>query len=197
MSENKKKGRGFGFFSDDFEDLFERMREDMEKMMRSSFTSMDEDELEKLSRDPRTNVYGFSMRVGPDGKPIIREFGNVKPGSMGIPSGKRPGGEKKMESQTGREPLVDVITKEEIVTVIAELPGVEKSEIDLTGTGDSLTIEVNNPNRRYHKELEMPVEILPETAKARYKNGVLEVDIERKEKAKEGKDKKGKNIKID
>ena len=24
-------------------------------------------------------VYGYSMSVGPDGKPVVREFGNVKP----------------------------------------------------------------------------------------------------------------------
>ena len=30
-------------------------------------------------------VYGYSMTVGPDGKPKIREFGNVKPGGFGRP----------------------------------------------------------------------------------------------------------------
>ena len=28
-------------------------------------------------------VYGYSMTIGPDGKPRIREFGNVKPTSAG------------------------------------------------------------------------------------------------------------------
>ena len=36
-------------------------------------------------------VYGYSMTIGPDGKPRIREFGNVKPTSAGrsmVESGK-------------------------------------------------------------------------------------------------------------
>lgn len=181
-----KKRRGFGLFSDDFgdfDDIFEKMREDMEKMMADSFRSFDESDLEKLSRDPNTRVYGFSMRVGPDGKPILREFGNVKPALKGsIEPGER-------------EPLVDVIPKDDVVTVIAELPGVDKKEIDLTATEDTLTIDVKNPERHYHKVVKLPVKVKSETAKARYNNGILEVDLERLEKGK--KEKKGKNISID
>jgi HSP20 family protein len=34
-------------------------------------------------------VYGYSMTIGPDGKPHVREFGNIKsPGSSAIKEGK-------------------------------------------------------------------------------------------------------------
>jgi len=156
-----RKKRGLGFFSD-IDEEFERMREDIERMM------------EEASRQPGAKVsrygpyvYGFSMRTGPDGKPIIEEFGNVKPPSREMPSGER-------------EPLVDVIEEEKQITVIAELPGVEKKDIRLKAAGKTLSIKVDTPERKYSKNIELPAEIKPESAKASYKNGVLEVRLERK-----------------
>src|SRR5271156_5551593 len=48
-------------------------------------------------------VYGYSMTIGPDGKPVIREFGNVKRG---------PTKEWKEAISDTREPLVDVVEGE-------------------------------------------------------------------------------------
>jgi len=64
---------------------------------------------------------------------------------------------------------------------------VERSEIDLEGTENSLTISVNNPDRRYYKELELPAEVDPNSSKATYKNGVLEVILSRKKPVRKGK----------
>jgi len=121
-------------------------------------------------------VYGYSMTVGPDGKPVIREFGNVKPsrkpGAFGFA---RPGLEVKEE----REPLVDTVVEDDIVKVVAELPGVEKSDIKLECTENSLVISVDTERRKYRKELNLPVEVDPSSSKASYKNGVLEVALNR------------------
>jgi HSP20 family protein len=124
------------------------------------------------------------MRVGPDGKPHVEKFGNVS--QMGY---ERPG-----EKSDEREPLTDVIEGKEDVKVIAELPGVEKKDIDLEAGEDSLLIKVDTAQRKYHKELELPCRILPDTTKANYNNGVLEVSIKRAEPKK---DRKARQIKID
>ena len=108
-------------------------------------------------------VYGFSMSVGPEGKPVIREFGNVEPGARG-PLVKEE-----------REPLVDVMDNGREVVVVTELPGVEKDDIKLESTDRALKIRVDSVKRRYLKELELPHMVDPRTAKATYKNGVLEV----------------------
>ena len=72
-------------------------------------------------------VYGYSMSIGPDGKPNVQEFGNVKPskrpGAFGI---QQPALEPK---ETRQNPPVHVINEQAQVRVVAELPGVEKSEI--------------------------------------------------------------------
>jgi len=119
-------------------------------------------------------VYGYSMTIGPDGKPVIREFGNVRPSLRSTPRGfPKPSLDVKEE----REPLVDVISTDNEVKVVAELPGVEKNDVQLHGTESSLTISVETPQRRYYKEVELPVLVDPKSAKSTYKNGVLEVTL--------------------
>ena len=51
-------------------------------------------------------VYGYSMTVGPDGRPKVREFGNVKPPFQGGRSGFRT----RPLISSEREPLVDIST---------------------------------------------------------------------------------------
>ena len=68
--------------------------------------------------------------------------------------------------------------------MVAELPGVEKEDIKLFGTENSLTISVDSPQRKYHKEIELPVNVEQTQAKSTYKNGVLEVVLKIKEEEK-------------
>ena len=134
-------------------------------------------------------VYGYSFSVGPDGKPVVREFGNVKPSMGGGPFGT---GKPRLDVKEEREPLVDTIVHSDVVKVVAELPGVEKSDISLECDGRALILKVDTEKRRYHKSLELPVEVDPDTSKASYKNGVLELILNRKSP-----DNRPKQIKID
>jgi len=126
-------------------------------------------------------VYGYSMTIGSDGKPVVREFGNVQPGKRG-PMIKEE-----------REPLVDVVSCDNEVKVVAELPGVDKKDIKLNALDDTLTISVDTPDHKYYKEVKLPTEVDPKDSKSSYKNGVLEVTLQ---KTKERKP-KGELIKID
>lgn len=156
--------RRFGLFPGVFGD-FERIEEMLEEMMRSGF-----EDIERI-KEGKPLVYGFNIRIGPDGKPIIQQFGNVKPSIRGP------------RVRDEREPLVDVIEHERDVTVIAELPGVDKSRIRLSVAGEALTISVEG---EYYKQVELPAAVNQKSAKATYKNGVLEVVLEKSEKHKPG-----------
>ncbi len=134
-------------------------------------------------------VYGYSFSVGPDGKPVVREFGNVKPSIGGGPFGM---GKPRLDVKEEREPLVDTIVHSDVVKVVAELPGVEKSDINLECDGRTLILKVDTEKHRYHKSLELPVEVDPDTSKASYKNGVLELILNRKSP-----DNRPKQIRID
>jgi HSP20 family protein len=61
-------------------------------------------------------VYGYSMTVGSDGKPRLREFGNVKPSRRcGFHGISRP----EISGEIG--PLVDVTTTDKEVRVVVEM----------------------------------------------------------------------------
>jgi HSP20 family protein len=151
-------------FIEEEDELLDALEEEFENIA-STFEEIRKRILkEAIGTDNNPFVYGFSMRIGPDGKPNIEEFGNIPEiisGDASFPS--------------EREPLTDVIEGEKEISVILELPGVEKKDIDL-----------ETPERSYHKKLTFPCKVKPETAKASYKNGVLEVRVERIEQRKGG-----------
>ncbi len=174
-----------------FEDFDEAMRE-MDALMEEMFKDMETKVPENLIREKKLPdgsvvremgpfVYGYSFSVGPDGKPTIREFGNIRPT-------RELGTAKPVLSVQGeREPLVDVMASDDEVKVIAELPGVEKSDIKLNLSENSMTISVDTPSRKFKKALDLPVAVDPDSTKASYKNGVLEVVLKAQKKKPQGK----------
>jgi len=132
-------------------------------------------------------VYGYSIFQGPDGKTVVREFGNVRPPERPLPPRPRrlelePSLTKaipkpELEAEEEREPLVDTIMEGDSVKVYAELPGVEQSKIDLKCTGRKLTISAETSRQNYYKEVELPVEVDGSSPATSYKNGVLEVTL--------------------
>ena len=124
-------------------------------------------------------VYGFSLKSGPDGKPVFEEFGNVKPGVKPLVS-------------DVREPLVDVMDGDEAIIVIAELPGVEKADICLEATGNVLEIKVDKPGKKFYKQVQLPADVRDDAVDATYNNGVLEVKLKKKQASKP----KGRKIEV-
>ncbi|MEL9998729.1 MAG: archaeal heat shock protein Hsp20 [Thermoplasmata archaeon] len=162
----------FDYFFDDFEEEFKRMNERISRIL---------NELSRHMSDVQGPfVYGFTMKIGPDGKPRIEEFGNVPKVGVG-------------ELEGYREPLVDVSDDEKNVYVTAELPGVEKEQINLQVDENTIIIKTDVPERKYYKVIELPERVKPETAKASYHNGILDVTIEKEQPKKKG----GTRVKID
>ncbi|UCH87934.1 MAG: Hsp20/alpha crystallin family protein [Thermoplasmata archaeon] len=156
----------FGDIFDDFDREFERMRENMDKMFERSLRANREE-----GDKTKPFVYGFSIRVGPDGIPHIQEFGNTKKLLTKVDN---------FDEGIGREPLTDIIEDENSISITAELPGVEKDDIDVDMKDTKITIKVDTASRKYHKEVELPEDIDPKSIAATYKNGVLDITINRK-----------------
>jgi len=172
-----RKKRSPFFKNWDFEDV-DKIFHEMERMMEDQFKSFTSDVPKDYVRERKLPdgtttrefgpfVYGYSIKIGPDGKPDIREFGNVKQSRDGP------------KVQEEREPLVDIIETDGEVQVVAELPGVDKKDIKLHATPDVLTISVNIPQRKYYKEIKLPAKVNVKEAKTDYKNGVLEVKLQK------------------
>jgi HSP20 family protein len=180
------KRRRFPLGKDPFFGDIDRMLREMEKMMEEEFkdfTAKVPKDYVKERKLPDGStvkefgpfVYGYSMKIGPDGKPEIREFGNIKKSLKGP------------QVKEEREPLVDVVETDDEIRVVVELPGVEKSDIKLHGTEDSLEISVDTPQYKYYKEVTLPTKVKVKEAKSSYKNGVLEVVFPKAQAPKEPK----------
>ena len=133
-------------------------------------------------------VYGYSMTIGKDGKPVVHEFGNVKPSKSGYGSGRT-----KPQLTDEREPLVDVSTTNDQVIIVLEMPGVKKKDIKLYASEYFVEVQSTDPKRKYHKTIELPKEIDIERVKSKFNNGILEITLNKKEETKS----KGKEIRID
>ena len=65
--------------------------------------------------------------------------------------------------------------------MIAEMPGIDKENIQLNATDLILDIETLDGNPKYSERVELPVKVDPQSARATYKNGVLEVTFNKME----------------
>lgn len=112
-------------------------------------------------------VFGFSVKTAVGGKPIVEPFGNIK---------KTPEGPK-VEQE--REPITDIFDENEEIRVYAEMPGVNEENIKLDLKEDILDISAQSGDRKYHKEVLLSAKVKPETLTSSYKNGILEVKMEK------------------
>ncbi|MFH0816866.1 MAG: archaeal heat shock protein Hsp20 [Methanobacteriota archaeon] len=168
---NKKRRHGdeerdpFGI--DGFEDQFEEMREYMSRLVEQMASG------EAGTEESGPFVYGFSMRMGPDGKPVMQKFGDTRE----LAQTRHERSERLEENPGEREPLTDVIEDSKTISITVEIPGVEKKDIDLSVVGQILKIKVDSAERRYFKEVQLPTHVDPNSTKATYNNGVLDITL--------------------
>jgi len=90
-----------------------------------------------------------------------------------------------------REPLLDVVDKGKEFLVQAELPGVDKDDIEIDIDDDTLTIKASKKKlvteekegyfyqergyAGYYRTVPLPTKVNPDKVKAKYNNGVLEI----------------------
>ncbi|MFX1504043.1 MAG: archaeal heat shock protein Hsp20 [Promethearchaeota archaeon] len=175
------------FKSKDFQRLFKDLFEKIADNLPSELRNLSPEDIMKEFTKHKGKLgfpimYGFNINIGPDGKPTIDSFGNLKT--------KPYSGEPEVKKV--REPLTEVNEEDDQIIVICEMPGVTKDDIELKATRDSLTISTksNVVGRNYYKEVKLPSTINSDYARARYTNGILEVKLKKI-------DEKHTNIKID
>ncbi|NUB90410.1 Hsp20/alpha crystallin family protein [Haloterrigena sp. SYSU A558-1] len=75
----------------------------------------------------------------------------------------------------GMDTHVDIHETDDEIRVVADLPGVEKDNIELECDGKTLTISAESEHRQYDERVSLPTRVNEHTASATYNNGVLEV----------------------
>jgi HSP20 family protein len=118
--------------------------------------------------------YGYQITIGPDGKPHVREFGNVRPSTKGL-----------VEQSGVRAPLADTTLdeKQNTLRITAEMPGVSKEDIKVNITDQYVTIHAEKADKKYHTDIPVDLELDDTSAKASYSNGILELKIKLKKQA--------------
>lgn len=103
-----------------------------------------------------------------------------------------------IESARRWNPVVDVYENESHFIIKAELPGIDKSHLDLDVKGRVLSLrgerqadkveETDTARRRervfgrFERSFTLPTEVDPETIRAEYKDGVLAIEVPKPEK---------------
>jgi HSP20 family protein len=165
------------FLNDEFDNLFRRM----------SRPFMDMDDIFEEFKDSSNlqtygpYYYGYTMTIGPDGKPVVKEYGNVKPALL--------------PTSDVREPFVDVLVddKEKALKLVAEMPGVEKKDIKIVVEGRTVNLDAEHGEKKYHSKVPIRQKVDEDSVKATYANGILEVKF----KLKEDERPKGKTVEVE
>jgi HSP20 family protein len=169
MTEKKRKAkgetdRGLGGLSKgvgNLLDLISKMTEEgTEELTRTG-------EIKGLSGKAK-GIYGFTVKMSLGGQPSVQQFGNLRET------------EKGMAVAEAQEPIVDVFDEGERLVVIAELPGVEESDIRIEVTEDVLELTAEARDRKYRKEILLPSPVEADTMESTFRNGILEIRLAKK-----------------
>lgn len=158
MSEDMRKN--LRDMLDELDRYFEDFENDMQEAVRQRLSGT------KLFSKPF--VAGFQMRIGPEGKPSIQFFGD-----------------NPQQGNGWRSPMSEQIVDEKSGTLrlVVDLPGVEKGDIEITATEESAAVKAERGNRKYKTEAALRAKVDPDSGKAEFKNGVLEISFSLKDKA--------------
>jgi HSP20 family protein len=150
---------------DEFDNLFNKMIQPFKELDKIWDDIKDTDNVKTFG----PYYYGYSMTIGKDGKPIVKEYGNVR---SDLP----------LTLET-REFFVDVIVddKEKVLKVVAEMPGIEKNDIKIEVMGHTINLSAENNNKKYQTTIPINHKIDEDSAKASYANGILEVKFKLKD----------------
>jgi len=77
------------------------------------------------------------------------------------------------------EPLIDVLKEKNEVIILAQFPGFNREDIISSVKNQRLTLSAESSDRKYHKSLNLPTEVIPSSMRITYKNGVLQIRLKR------------------
>ncbi len=150
---------------DEFDNLFQRMMRPFKGLDRIFEDMKTSDSMQTFG----PYYYGYSMTIGPDGKPVVKEYGNIQ--------------QSQLPGASTREPFVDVILddQEKVLKLVAEMPGVEKKDIKIEVIGRSVNLDAENGDKKYHTKIPIKQKVDEDSVKATYSNGILEVKFKLKQ----------------
>jgi HSP20 family protein len=166
-------------------ELLEKLFDNMQRM----FENKDFKEIIKdmFFNNPDSNTYfilDYGIKKDISEIPMNREYVNIQ---------KKPISKIHIYSNE-REIPIDVIEEDDTVSITIEIPDVEKEDIKIITTEETLEINVKTPNKNYRKVINLPCSVKEKSTKITYKNGIFDIVIKRKKKNKK---KEGRKVDIE
>lgn len=161
--EGEKGVAGFEGIFKGLADLVERLGDLAEKGEQLSRTG--EIPLSGKDKDVK-GIFGFSVKMGLGGEGVkVEPFGNV--------SKDKTTGRSVVDEI--REPLVDLFEEKDHVLIVAEMPGVQASDVETDLHDDILVISARRGDKKYRKEILLPGEFGKPEISVSCTNGIVEI----------------------
>lgn len=118
-------------------------------------------------------VFGFSVKtgIGGIGERLATEFA----------TNERHTPPKRTVVEKEKQLPIDIFDEQDHILVLVELPGVEEKDIHIEVNGDILTFGPTSKQQNTTKEVILPQGVDENTLTSRYKNGILEIRIDKKQ----------------
>jgi HSP20 family protein len=160
---NKKTGSGFEGIIKGFTDLVDKLGDLAEKGERLSRTG--EINFKSGEKDLK-GVYGVSVKIGLGEDEVrIEPFGNIHKDKVS--------GEAVVREV--REPIIDIFEEKDHTLIVAEMPGISASDVQLDVKDDVLTIYAEKGAKKYRKEILLPRSYAVDKMQVSCNNGILEI----------------------
>lgn len=137
----------------------------------AGFTPEDEEVLKKIFNNMR--LYGFTITMGPNEKPLIKEFGPIKPSTVGSFLG---ASSMFRDSTVDKDYLLDVYDEGDKVIIIIEAPGSTSVDVVVDSSKHRALIKTNTGTR----VAELPAKVEDKPLRISCKNGVCEIVLKKK-----------------
>ena len=161
MSEDRR--RNLRDMLDELDRYFEEFEKDIQETVRSSISA--------THPPSRPLVAGFSFRMNPEGRPSIQFFGDSPVRGDGYRS---PMSEQVVDEKSGT------------IRLVFDMPGVDKEDIGVEATEEKVVVSAERDNRKYKTEIDLRAQVDPDSGKAEYRNGVLEISFSLRDKTNKG-----------
>jgi len=77
------------------------------------------------------------------------------------------------------EPLIDLLEEKDDVIVVTQFAGFQRETLRIGVKNQRLTLSAEALDHKYHKSLNLPKRVIPNTLHTTYKNGVLEIRLKK------------------
>ncbi len=170
----------FDVFNSDLKKIIQRMMSELEKATKNG-NLKGKWEINKIDRD---GVKGYSIQGRFGSEQPLEPLDPFNPLEPLNPLRPRPGPQRPFEVPESAlketsEPLTDILEDEKAIKIYFEVRGENKNDIQLNVTAGKVEVKAKN----FYKLINLPTSNIDlEKASSKYKNGVLEVTIPKKEK---------------